>query len=284
MNNSKLSERTSIILIIFGLVIFIGSFFILAYPTYLGSFGTLGDLISGIAGTLLSLAGVLLFYSALKSQQESLNDQKESTKANIDAVKKQTESLALQMKEFELQRKELEETRKVFEDQSETLGLQRFENTFFSLMKLRSELLQNIYHGNAIARIYGMEAFEKMWDEFSDIKTPYDPSIRGVSSIFDSFYQRRKNALDPYFTTIFHILQILDRSDPPHKNDYVNLFVAQLSELEKQFIFYWAAKPEDGNLIKPLLEKYHVLRYLNPNRLIQFDHKHFYSDSAFLPN
>src|SRR5690606_20853252 len=53
-------------------------------------------------------------------------------------------TILLQRNELQLQREELKQTRKEFETQNETLKLQRFENTFFSLLNLHHEIVSNM--------------------------------------------------------------------------------------------------------------------------------------------
>jgi hypothetical protein len=53
-------------------------------------------------------------------------------------------TILLQRKELKLQREELRETRTEFETQNETLKLQRFENTFFSILNLHHQIVSAI--------------------------------------------------------------------------------------------------------------------------------------------
>src|SRR5687767_3677259 len=53
-------------------------------------------------------------------------------------------TILLQKEELKLQRKELRDTRKVFENQSGTLSVQRFENTFFKLLDLHKEVINEV--------------------------------------------------------------------------------------------------------------------------------------------
>jgi len=286
MKNLPSIESSTKLLICIGIIFFIGSFAIFLLPDKIDNFSKVGDFIGGTVGTLWALLGVLLFYAALKSQQEALSDQKQSTKANIDAVKTQTTALEYQIEEFKLQRKELEETRQVFQEQSETFSVQRFENTFFSLLKLRSDLYDRIHcpsdNGHTI---YGVEAYQRLWHNFSTASgIRFEANINVVRPLLERLVFRvNKNALDPYFSTLFHILQIFDKSTIVNKDDYINLFVAQLTELDKLFIFYIGSLDSPGNHWKPLIEKYHVLRFLNFEKLIDSSHISVYADSAYVP-
>jgi hypothetical protein len=54
-------------------------------------------------------------------------------------------TIVLQKKELSLQREELEETREEFKIQNITLKKQRFENTFFQLLTLHNDIVENMY-------------------------------------------------------------------------------------------------------------------------------------------
>lgn len=97
--------------------------------------GITGDFIGGVVGTLWGLTGVLLFYLALTYQRAELE---------------------LQREELSLQREEMKETRKVIKEQSETMKIQKFETTFFNLVKNHSELVKNI----TLSGGHGREKFE----------------------------------------------------------------------------------------------------------------------------
>ncbi|MBL4670295.1 MAG: hypothetical protein JKY30_13680, partial [Flavobacteriales bacterium] len=101
--------------------------------------GITGDFIGGVVGTFWSMTGILLFYLAITYQREDLQHQKEALVLN-------TEELSLQREELELQRLEMTETRKVVKEQSETMKLQKFETTFFNLIRNHSELIEAMYH------------------------------------------------------------------------------------------------------------------------------------------
>ncbi|HZV69325.1 MAG TPA: putative phage abortive infection protein [Saprospiraceae bacterium] len=272
-------------LIIYGLLIFVGCLLILLLPFGIGEYHNVGDFVSGMVGSLWSLAGVLLIYAALKSQKETLQDQKKATTANIEAVNTQTKALEFQIKEFQLQVKELEQTRKVFEEQSETLELQRFETTFLNLLNLHREARQIVFTKRVQDIVYGAEALTKLWEGFVNSIQSEDKDLESVYSKFQQyFYVKHKNVLDPYFSTVIQILKILDRSTIVNKETYIDLFISQLSDVDKLFIFYLGAKVSPGNSLKPLIENYAVLRFLNVDKLIVLDHQQIYMDKAYNHN
>ena len=134
-----LSERSSfyliligIVLIFFGIIIFLWNDFNFSIDKKISSekFGAFGDFIGGIVGSLWALAGVILFYVALKEQRKDFT-------TNRKVLNAQSETLKQQIKEFELQRKELTETREIFK-------IQKFETSFFNLLKFHNDVVNSL--------------------------------------------------------------------------------------------------------------------------------------------
>jgi hypothetical protein len=141
-----INEKTSIGIIVFGLIILIIGFisFLIFQSLHIKSesfniesFSQFGGFIGGIVGSFWSLAGFILFYIALKKQKKDL-------KISRKALESQIESMNLQTQEFKAQVQELEETRKVYIEQNKTQVLQRFENTFFNILSLHHKIVEGI--------------------------------------------------------------------------------------------------------------------------------------------
>ncbi|MDW3192721.1 MAG: putative phage abortive infection protein [Cytophagales bacterium] len=127
------SEKASLILVFLGIfLIALGLLLFLWNELQLSATGTInkekfgqfGDFIGGLVGSIWALAGVILFYVALTEQRKDL-------KINQDVLKQQ-------IAEFKLQRQELEETRQVF-------NLQKFDNTFFNLLKAQNDIVNSLF-------------------------------------------------------------------------------------------------------------------------------------------
>ncbi|WP_298507118.1 putative phage abortive infection protein [uncultured Maribacter sp.] len=140
------SEKYAIKFIIGGFVFIILAFILFTWNDIKINFGfkidsekfaQFGDFIGGIVGSIWALAGVILFYVALKEQRNDF-------KTNRKVLNAQTDALNQQIKEFELQREELTETRKVLNLQYETLNFQRFEGTFFKLIDLHHQFVDDL--------------------------------------------------------------------------------------------------------------------------------------------
>ena len=259
---SKLLLWIGVFLFFIGIIIFIWKeTFTTSSQIDSEKIGQFGDLIGGLIGSIWSLAGVILFYIALTEQREDI-------KINRDALKSQIEALNHQIKEFELQRIELIETRKVFQEQSATLRIQRFENTFFQLFALHHELVDKLNFDKSSGlmtkpltkRGVISEAFNDLNEKISKknftenknasgeiIWYPNEPKSIEIAknrlySAYKSFYfEDYKQILSHYFSNIYHIFKFIYKSkliEPEKKQFYASLVRAQLSSDELFLIFY----------------------------------------------
>lgn len=203
-----------------------------------------------------------MFYAALKSQQSSLE---------------------IQNKEFELQREELKEARKISSEQSMTMKQQRFENTFFHLLQSHKENLEALKLKSNNDNITGRFALENLLTNFKGTylsgNKPKD--AHSVANDFISFCNLHDHVLNTYSNNVFRTLQMIDSLDGENKDLYINLYIAQLSHLEKEILFYKGLHGGEKNILKPLLEKFHALKLLDNNKLLNPDYWKLYNPSAF---
>ncbi|MDA8595228.1 putative phage abortive infection protein [Flavobacteriaceae bacterium] len=265
-----LTEKNSKRLLWIGLFLFISGigFFIwkenFSFSNKLNSekIAQFGDFIGGIVGSLWSLAGVILFYIALTEQRNDIQINRQTLQAQVDALNQQ-------IKEFELQRTELSETRKVFKEQSETLKIQRFENTFFQLLSLHHELVdklnfdRNQYFGKTEPlekRAVLSKAFEDLEKRIKNTNAlPYKTSTgqtnykeskpesieiaeQRMSEAYTKFYfDDYKQILSHYYRNVYHIFKFIYVSKLIAQNKkqfYASLVRAQLSSDELYLIVY----------------------------------------------
>ena len=261
--NSKRLLRLGLGLFIIGVILFLWNES-LSQKSDLNSekVAQFGDFIGGIIGSIWSLAGVILFYVALTEQREDI-------KINRKALEAQVEALNQQIKEFELQRVELGETRKVFIEQSETLKIQRFENTFFQLFSLHHELVDKLsfkwtgpFEQTALLekRAVLSKAFEDLQNKFTqsnyvwvkdsfgiessklDIpKTIEIAEVRMIEVYKELYFDDYKQILSHYFRNVYHIYKFILTTkliEKSKKQFYASLVRAQLSSDELYIIFY----------------------------------------------
>ncbi len=75
-------------------------------------------------------------------------------------------TIILQSRELGFQREELEQTRLVFENQSDTMQLQQFENTFFNLIRNHNQLVKSLDRQNRKGEVtYGIARIREERDD-----------------------------------------------------------------------------------------------------------------------
>lgn len=261
------TENNSKLLLIFGFTLFVAGIAIFFYKQSVDfnaqvnseRIAQFGDFIGGAVGSLWSLAGVILFYVALTEQRTDIRTNQETLKTQVTALNKQIE-------EFELQRKELSETRKIFKEQSETLKIQRFENTFFQLLSLHHELVEKLnfekpnYGGQILEkRAVLSAAFKDLENEIKfsnsvqtkkngipdyELKEPGSIEIakERMKKAYRKFYfDDYKQILSHYFRNVYHIFKFIYTSkliENKKKQFYTSLVRAQLSSDELCLILY----------------------------------------------
>lgn len=218
-------------------------------------FGTFGDFMGGVLGSIWGLAGVLLFFIALK-------DQKEDIRLNREALLKQIEALELQNNEFILQREELTETRKIFTEQSKTLKKQSFESTYFCLLDLYNKIVSEI-NKQCTSGNY----FKQFRTEFFSSYNPNDTcpleSLKKAKAYYAELFNSKKDDLSHYYQLLFQILRIVDESliDDNEKHFYVRILRSQLSESE-MFALYYNSHSGYSDIFYKLILRYNLLKDL----------------------
>ena len=207
----------------------------------------------------------------------------------------------LQRKELDLQRQELKAQRDEFAQQNTTLKLQRFENTFFHMMELQQQIVNDLF--------IKISDREHVWEDSSlsggrDSKEVIvDNSVRGrqvihyiykhpESTYYDEgvylqiFKKGMKeyekspyiSLLDHYFRHLYTILRYVDETDAFDVNEegnvdeeytykqkyhYTTILRATLSRYELLMIYYNGLSTFGNEKLKPLIERYSLLNNLD---------------------
>ena len=263
-----LTEKSSKILLWLGIILFaIGIILFLWKENFSNDnvinsekIAQFGDFIGGIIGSVWSLAGVILFYVALTEQREDIKINRETLNAQVDALHQQ-------IKEFELQRSELKETRKVFKEQSETLKIQRFENTFFQLINLHHEIIDKLTLGNGMDTLEKREVFTKglsfiksnihqnthtfeiMQQAKYSVTNKTEAEEKLIASYKTFYTTETRQLFSHYYRNIYHIFKFIYTTkliEKEKKQFYASLIRAQLSSDELELIYYNSIVPTLG--------------------------------------
>ncbi|UTW61680.1 putative phage abortive infection protein [bacterium SCSIO 12741] len=243
--------------------------FIIEYTVI--SRGTFGDLFGSINALYsgLALAGIIL---TILLQRLELKNQQE---------------------ELQLTRKELKLTRQVFEDQSKTLRMQRFENTFFQMLSVHQEIVKDLDENKLEINLFNHADRKHVAINGRDVfKHHYKLLVGNLKSnerfneIYLEYYTVVKGDFGHYFRTLYRIIKFIDETefvskqdlnitaDPPTHTESKKLWVANfkiryhytsmvralLSDYELLWLFYNGLSENGREKFKPLMDRYSLLK------------------------
>jgi hypothetical protein len=235
--------------------------------------GTFGDMFGGVNAFFSGLAFAVLVFTLLQQRTE----------------------LSLQRKELAMTREELAGQRRALVSQNELIALQSFESTFFQLLRLHNEIVHaidlvaapNESDGAAIGNrvTNGRDCFSVFYRRLRKEYKSRRPVAGGISrdqlmTAYVSFYSANQANLGHYFRSLYNMVKLVDRSVVSDKSVLINLIRAQLSDFEVALLFYNGLS-DYGENFKPLIERYALLKHLDPNHVFEQRHLAYFSIGAF---
>jgi hypothetical protein len=176
-----------------------------------------GQFLSGVTTPFLTLAAFILLYKTYKSQKEELFAQKQ----------------------------ELRETREEFEKQNETLRLQRFENTFFSMLDLHNDIVDKMRTasgrvGRSVIDFAKEQLAVLLAEHGSAVGTDVDKAKGFINTYYISYYRNFESSLNHYFRQLYHVFKFIYFSelDPQKQDFYVSIARSTLSQNELYLIAF----------------------------------------------
>lgn len=262
---------TGLVIALIGLLIFLCS----DSKNY--SLNLLGDFYGGTVASLWSLAGLFFIYVAFLGQKQQLLNQ-------------QLEIMYSQL-EVKYTRLELEGQKKEMIEQNRTLRQQRFENTFFQLLRNHQEIVNSIdirrfYNNTWTIASQGRDCFKTFYERFKEkIKRTHNSNQIDVTiKCYMEFYNEHQSDLGHYFRHLYHILKFVNNATEIQEEDkfkYSSLTRALLSSYELTLLFYNGLGEYGENYFKPLIEKFSFLKNLDTGLLKEISHVYEYDELAF---
>lgn len=196
----------------------------------------------------------------------------------------QKEELTATRKVLELQKNELSLTRLEFSNQNQTLRIQRFENTFFEMLKLHHEIVNGMEKKYSDQIHRGREVFKIYYNNYIKRK--------GISSNRDYLkaYKEVNVNLGHYFRNLYRIVKLIDSTEFVGKDEitndkeglyekanfeerykYTSIVRSQISDYELYWLFYNCLSVKGNEKFKPLIERYCLLKILNDSNEVSKD-------------
>lgn len=246
--------------------------------------GTFGDQFGAVNALFSGLAFTGLIYTIILQRRD---------------LELQRNDLKLQREELALTRQEMEEQTAEFEKQNETLRIQRFENTFFNMLSQFQEVVNNL---SVSARVKGenvvltgRESFQELFER----AVVYIPNpqrdgefvgIRGMKAVLDTYglegyvNSEAPTQFDHYFRLLYRILKFVKTSPLINRfedeYEYTSILRATLSRYELVWLYY-NGLTYGKNKLKPLIERYAMLKNLRKDLLVDCVNCEEYAESAY---
>jgi hypothetical protein len=214
--------------------------------------GTFGDMFGAVNSLFTGLAFATLIYTAWMQHEE----------------------LSLQRQELIATRTEITRQADEFAQQSAIFEVQRFESTFFALLRSHSDIVSAMEARNELGTLVARRECFAVW--YSRLKEshsrlasyPDEVSLPTVQQVYAEFYRHHQAELGHYFRHLYHIFKFIQSSDNPNRKMYASLVRAQLSAYEQIMLFYNCLSMQGIKKFKPLVEQFAVLENMPTTLLI----------------
>jgi hypothetical protein len=226
--------------------------------------GTFGDMFGAVNALFSGLAFATLIYAAWMQREE----------------------LGLQREELQATRAELAGQKEQMKQQGDTLKLQRFENTFFSLLASHMQLVESLRLEMHNVVHQGRECFKWAYDLLGDQNRHgvyvAGGELEGLRTVYERFYEHRQVLLGHYFRSLYHLIKFVKAAPIDNQRQYTSLVRAQLSSYEQAMLFYNCLSEHGFDKFKPLVEEFALLENMPYEGLFMFDRLwRNYDHSAF---
>jgi hypothetical protein len=175
------------------------------------------------------------------------------------------------------QQQQLEETREQLIKQDAVARQQRFENSFFELLRLHHNLVDEIRETDFKGEtVHGRSCFSILYNRLGQSWQTYARSpgsdLEKIQRAYAEFYASHQAQVGHYFRNLYHIVRFVDESAPESNARYAKLVRAQLSSAEVLLLFYNGVSSLGYAKFKPLIEKYALLEQIPNKQLLDVNH------------
>lgn len=268
------------------IILFLLNFSMIFFVSGENTRGTFGDQFGAVNALFSGLAFTGLIYTIILQRRD---------------LAMQRDDLRLQREELVLTRQEMEEQTAEFEKQNETLKIQRFENTFFNMLSQFQEVVNNLNVRYRKYRVdYEYSGREIFSDSFEKAPIIVDlPSGGSQTTHYDGMRITIKNngldgyekadapaIFDHYFRLLYRILKFVKDTSLITEFDgeyeYTSMLRAILSRYELVWLYYNGLSSYGNEKLKPLIERYAMLKNLREDLLVEGVDVGTYAASAYV--
>lgn len=229
--------------------------------------GAFGDFFGGMINPLLTFCTFMALLLTIILQQREL--------------KLSREQVTISIEELGLTREATEHSAKALSEQAKSLKIQNFENTFFNMINLHNEIVNNIsidvkydfrYYWTKPSKvsishtkqptIYAKrKAINEIYLSLNSFMKTY--KLKKPTKVYDLCHEVFQDILGHYFGNIYQILKFIHTSKNIDKQKYSSLFRAQFSSQELELLFFHCSGSIGSIKFKTLTEEFSFFEHLN---------------------
>lgn len=250
----------------------------IGFAKTISDWGAVGDFFGGVLNPTFALLSLILIAYTLVQNQKALAQSQEAIKQNEQALRVSNE-------ELKLTRDELASSSKALEEQAKLIAVQSFETTFFNMIELHSNVLNNVLYcpytnkdklqtsfqaiNYALPsnKEKGVSSFQVINLLLNDLHRRYDSYIEeGISAVFDIFYESENRVFASYFRNLYQILKLIKNSrlSKEKQKSYSNILRAQLSNDELALLLLnCICEKVDSGQFRELVTEFELLEHLD---------------------
>lgn len=194
-------------------------------------------------------------------------------------------TFTLQIQEFRLSTKELRNSAVALAAQHSAMQRQIFENTFFQLLSLHNQLLNNIdLVSQSNNSLKGRDCFavfvKRANGALKEVHGAHN-RLELFRIAYKRFQKIHEREVGHYFRTLYNLIKFIDSTEGIDRHFYTNIVRAQLSSDEVTLLMYNCISEVGHEKFKPLVERYSLLKGLTELSLSETFVENVYSSKAF---
>lgn len=231
-------------------------YFSFAEPIDSAVWGTFGDFVGGVLGTIVALYSAYLLVMTFQNQ----------IKTNANVVKTNEDSIKTNQDTIESNKKTIAQTR-----------LQIFDSQFNTLFSLYHKSLDAYTWNDGSTTTHGREAFDKMASDFRDMgfenHTEYKRRSIGAVSEYRVLYACRRRELSVHFRMLYLLCKLVaeEKMKENYRVSYVKSIRGQLSEGELLLLRY-NGYTSYGQKMCQYINHFNLLKHLPVMSLLEFSY------------
>ncbi len=195
-------------------------------------------------------------------------------------------TIIIQNKELTLSTIEFAKSAEALAEQSKSIRIQNFENTFFKLISLHNEIVDSLEYLSMRKRKCFSQYIKSLELSKTGIK-PVDDNTKEtpVNQTYDRVYDSIAPSVEHYHKNLYQILSFVNKNGiEGNKKQYTNFIRSQLSRDELHLLFLHGLSKYGVEKFKKLIEQYEMLEHLPADTFLLKENIHLYDKKTFGDN